>query len=83
MNVRFEGNNGHDADSSACPLMTRSGHPGVTESRRGHDQHTTGSGDQNELLVPLSFQRRIDAFYERLSAEGLADKADCSGAEDP
>ena len=26
MNVRFEGNNGHDADVTRCPLMTQSGH---------------------------------------------------------
>jgi hypothetical protein len=26
MNVRFEGNNGHDADGSLCPLMTQSRH---------------------------------------------------------
>ena len=25
-NVRFEGNNGHDADVSRCLLMTQSGH---------------------------------------------------------
>ena len=25
-NVRFEGNNGHDADVTRCPLMTQSGH---------------------------------------------------------
>ena len=24
--VRFEGNNGHDADVTRCPLMTHSGH---------------------------------------------------------
>ena len=28
MNVRFEGNNGHDADWSRCLLMTHSGHHG-------------------------------------------------------
>jgi hypothetical protein len=27
MNVRFEGNNGHDADLTRCLLMTHSGHP--------------------------------------------------------
>ena len=26
MNVRFEGNNGHDANVTRCPLMTQSGH---------------------------------------------------------
>jgi hypothetical protein len=26
MNVRFEGNNGHDADVTPLPLMTQSGH---------------------------------------------------------
>ena len=26
MNVRFEGNNGHDADVTLCLLMTHSGH---------------------------------------------------------
>jgi hypothetical protein len=26
MNVRFEGNNGHDADVTRCLLMTQSGH---------------------------------------------------------
>ncbi len=26
MNVRFEGNNGHDADVTRCLLMTHSGH---------------------------------------------------------
>jgi hypothetical protein len=26
MNVRFEGNNGHDADATRCLLMTQSGH---------------------------------------------------------
>ena len=26
MNVRFEGNNGHDATVTRCPLMTQSGH---------------------------------------------------------
>ena len=26
VNVRFEGNNGHDVDVTRCPLMTRSGH---------------------------------------------------------
>ena len=26
MNVRLEGNNGHDADAARCPLMTQSGH---------------------------------------------------------
>jgi hypothetical protein len=26
MNVRFEGNNGHDADVTQCLLMTQSGH---------------------------------------------------------
>jgi hypothetical protein len=26
MNVRFEGNNGHDADVARCLLMTQSGH---------------------------------------------------------
>ena len=25
MNVRFEGNNGHDADVTRCPLMTQNG----------------------------------------------------------
>ena len=25
-NVRFEGNNGHDADATRCLLMTQSGH---------------------------------------------------------
>ena len=30
MNVRFEGNNGHDADVTRCLLMTQSGHaPGL------------------------------------------------------
>ena len=28
MNVRFEGNNGHDADVTRCLLMTQSGHSG-------------------------------------------------------
>jgi hypothetical protein len=27
MNVRFEGNNGHDADVTRCLLLTQSGHP--------------------------------------------------------
>jgi hypothetical protein len=27
-NVRFEGNNGHDANGPSCPLMTQSGHSG-------------------------------------------------------
>jgi hypothetical protein len=27
MDVRFEGNNGHDADGARCPLITQSGHP--------------------------------------------------------
>ena len=27
MNVRFEGNNGHDVDVTRCLLMTHSGHP--------------------------------------------------------
>jgi len=36
MNVRFEGNNGHDADVTRCLLMTQSGHfvsfaPSVSE----------------------------------------------------
>jgi hypothetical protein len=26
MNVRFEGNNGHDADVTRCLLLTQSGH---------------------------------------------------------
>jgi|SoiMethySBSTD1v2_1073268.scaffolds.fasta_scaffold430769_2 hypothetical protein len=30
MNVRFEGNNGHCAGLSLCPLMTQSGHLGHT-----------------------------------------------------
>ena len=29
MNVRFEGNNGHDADVTLCLLMTQSGHPTI------------------------------------------------------
>jgi hypothetical protein len=27
MDVRFQGNNGHDADVTRCLLMTQSGHP--------------------------------------------------------
>ena len=32
MNVRFEGNNGHDADVTRCLLMTLSGHPLGTQN---------------------------------------------------
>jgi hypothetical protein len=32
MNGRFEGNNGHGADLSVCPLMTESGHFGFLEA---------------------------------------------------
>jgi hypothetical protein len=39
--------------------------------------------DQDDRLVQLAFQRPIDAFDKRLSAEGLADITDCSGAKDP
>ena len=34
MNVRFEGNNGHDADVMRCLLMTLSGHLSSTIIRR-------------------------------------------------
>jgi hypothetical protein len=30
MTVRFDGNNGHDADVTRCLLMTQSGHPGAS-----------------------------------------------------
>ena len=33
MNVRFEANNGHDADGPRCPLMTQSGHSSFTRQR--------------------------------------------------
>ena len=34
MNVRFEGNNGHDADGPLCRLMTQSGHPFGRKAKR-------------------------------------------------
>ena len=34
MNVRFEGNNGHDADVTRCLLMTQSGHSKICPAPR-------------------------------------------------
>ena len=39
MNVRFEGNNGHDPDVTRCLLMTHSGHASTMRTARP----TTGS----------------------------------------
>jgi hypothetical protein len=36
MNVRFEGNNGHDADVTRCLLMTLSRHPTSERGRLGN-----------------------------------------------
>jgi len=41
MNVRFEANNGHDADVTRCLLMTQSGH-----SRRKTQWVRVRNGDQ-------------------------------------
>jgi hypothetical protein len=35
MNVRFDRNNGHDADVTRCLLMTQSGHP-LGDGRNAH-----------------------------------------------
>ena len=35
MNVRFERNNGHDADVTRCLLLTQSGHEGENEKAAG------------------------------------------------
>jgi hypothetical protein len=47
MNVRFEGNNGHDAIAPLCPLMTLSGH-----SRRAVEAVFCGMPGQLRPHVP-------------------------------
>ena len=43
MNVRFEKNNGHDADVTRCPLMTQSRHIGRPPCQY-HTDGDAGSG---------------------------------------
>jgi hypothetical protein len=40
-NVRFEGNNGHDADETRCLLMTQSGHLAPKHSTAALDRWIT------------------------------------------
>ena len=46
MNVRFEGNNGHDADMTRCLLMTQGGHPVV----EAHGSEICSQGTEDELI---------------------------------
>ncbi len=55
MNVRFEGNNGHDADVDACPLMTHSGHRQGFASGQYQLAFESAGGHQ---LAFLSFSKR-------------------------
>ena len=51
MNVRFEGNNRHDADATRCLLMTQSGHLTACDPDRGdNDIHASLSKRFRRLI---------------------------------
>jgi len=53
MNVRFEGNNGHDADVTRCLLLTHSGH--TARAERLPDSVRSIHGETNNAQTRSSF----------------------------
>jgi len=52
MNVRFERNNGHDADVTRCLLLTQSRHAANDNTSCGHGFYLlTGYGRSSQVLM--------------------------------
>jgi hypothetical protein len=63
MNVRFEGNNGHDADVTRCPLLTQSGHRPIRASHQPiGDASTACSGPKLQQAYRRSLIANKAAF---------------------
>ena len=61
-NVRFEGNNGHDADVTRCLLMTQSGHPEQNTAR-----HKNRHGALSNPKMRFAGKEEASATHPRVS----------------